>query len=100
MRAWQRYTLISVLKELGFDNDMIQAATDKINSQMPDADGFIEISVRVEKHSDQLYAYRKDTDEFLAQGQDIEQLKVLIGQKVRRSVRLIITDEDGADLVR
>jgi len=100
MRAWHKHTLILTLKELGFDTDMIREATDRINSRLPDADGMIEISIKLEQHGGQLYAYRKDTSEFLAQAPNLEQLKTVIGHNLKHSVRLIIADEDGADLVR
>jgi hypothetical protein len=100
MKAWQRYNLIATLKELGFDIDMIREVTDIINSQLADADGMIEIPITLEQHGGQLYAYRKDTSEFLAQAPDLEQLKTAVGLKLKHSVRLVIADEDGADLVR
>jgi DNA-binding transcriptional MerR regulator len=100
MRAWQRYNLIATLKELGFDIDMIQDATDRLNSQLADVDDMIELPITLEQHSGQLYAYRKDTSEFLAQAPDIEQLKAAIGQKLNHSVRLVIAEGDGADLVQ
>lgn len=100
MRAFHRHNTVQILQELDIDTDTLKKVTAKIKSGYPGEDGFIEISIRLERHSDQLYAYRKDTDEFLAQAPDLEQLKTAIGQKVRHSVRLVINDEDGADLVQ
>lgn len=100
MKAWHRYNLLVILNEIGFDTDKIREATARLNSQQTNTDGMIDIAITVEQHDGQLYAYRKDTSEFLAQAPNLEQLKTVIGLQLKHSVRLIIADEDGADLVR
>lgn len=100
MKLWHRHNLIVTLNEIGFDTDMIREATARLNRQLPTTDHMIDIVITVEQHDGQLYAYRKDTSEFLAQAPNLEQLKTVIGLQLKHSVRLIIADEDGADLVR
>lgn len=57
------------------------------------------VEIRLEQHGDLIYAYRKDNDLFLAQGRDRAELIERIGQRIN-NVRLIIAEDDGADLIR
>ena len=58
-----------------------------------------DVAIKVESHSGHLYAYRKDTNEFLAQGQDKDSLLAAI-KDLPIEGRVVITEEDGAELVR
>lgn len=100
MRAFQRHTTVQTLKELNLDTDTLRKVTDKIKSEYPGEDGYVEIRIKVEQQGDQIYAYRKDTDEFLGQAANAEELKDVIAKKVKRAVRLVIAEEDGADYVQ
>jgi hypothetical protein len=56
-------------------------------------DGLERIEIKVEKHSETLYAFRKDNDQFLGQGTSREDLIAAMGQKMK-NVRLIIVEGD------
>ena len=58
------------------------------------------ISIRIEKHNNTLYAYRKDTEEFLGQGTDKDELLDRLNTKFANGAHLIVTEEDGAKLVK
>lgn len=100
MRAFQKHSVVEALKELNLDTDTLRKVTDKIKSEHPGEDGFIEIRIKIEQQGDQIYAYRKDTNEFLGQARNSEELKDVIAQKVKRAVRLNIAEEDGAEHVQ
>lgn len=59
-----------------------------------------EIKIRVEQDGSQLYAYRKDTSEFLGQGTDKEALIARLTEQFPAGARLVLTDEDGAALIK
>ena len=51
------------------------------------------IEIKVEKHSNTLYAFRKDNDQFLGQGASREDLIAAMGKHMK-NVRLIIVEGD------
>ena len=59
-----------------------------------------EIHIRIEQDGAQLYAYRKDTSEFIGQGTDREALLIRLTQQFPSGARLVLTDEDGAELIK
>jgi hypothetical protein len=58
-----------------------------------------EMEIRIEQHAGQLYAYRVEDDQFMGQGTDRESLIKRIAEDVN-DVRLIIRDENGANLLK
>jgi hypothetical protein len=59
-----------------------------------------EIHIRIEQDGAQLYAYRKDTSEFIGQGTDREALLIRLTQQFPSGARLVLTDEDGAEHIK
>jgi hypothetical protein len=57
------------------------------------------VEIRLEQMGDQIYAYRKDNDTFLAQGHDRAELIDRISKRIN-NVKLIIAEDDGAGLIR
>ena len=60
---------------------------------------FPDLEVTIEQHSNTLYAFRKDTAEFLAQGATRDELIKMISEKVS-NVTLVIAEADGAALIK
>jgi len=60
---------------------------------------FPDLEVTIEQHSNTLYAFRKDTAEFLAQGATRDELIEMISKKVS-NVTLVIAEADGAALIK
>ena len=98
----QEYFMIGLLKhllsDLGVSNEqLIKVAKDsakllgpeyedrinEIEAKAKDIDGFEQIEIKVEKHGEMLYAFRKDNDQFLGQGTDKESLVEAMTHRVR-----------------
>lgn len=58
------------------------------------------IEIRIEQHNNTLYAYRKDTEEFLGQGSDKDALLKRLVLQFPTGARLVLTEEDGAALIK
>ena len=57
------------------------------------------IEIKVERHGEVLYAFRKDNNQFLAQGADIEALTKIVAERFS-NVNFILRSGDGAELVK
>lgn len=75
-------------EELGQDTSMF----DEEESELPT------VHIKIEKHNDTLYAFRKDNDEFMGQGGTKEELILRLAEK-QKEVRLIVDQADGAEFV-
>jgi hypothetical protein len=69
---------------------IIQQQLDQLESHV-DAAGLEQIDIKVEKHNDTLYAYRKDTNEFLGQGSSKDALIEAMSQRMK-NVRLTVVE--------
>jgi len=97
-------TFAHILAELGITDKQMRELATKHNFTLPenaadessgvDSDLPI-VEIKVEKHNGTLYVFRKDTDEFLGQGTDVESLIRRMGEKLS-NVRLSISEEDGS----
>ena len=105
--AVNRAVFKSLLDELGIKNkDLIELAR-KNGMEIPGVttahaatgDDLEEIEIKLETHSGMIYAFRKDNDQFLGQGSDREQLISRLKERLTQ-VRLIVSQEDGAALIR
>jgi hypothetical protein len=63
------------------------------------ADEFPKLEIKVEQHGEFMFAYRKDSGLFLAQGKTRDELIAMISQKVA-NVTLVIAEADGAMLIK
>jgi aspartokinase len=71
----------------------------EINQEEGKTDEFPKLEIKIEQHGDRMYAYRKDTGLFLAQGKTREELIAMITEKVA-NVTLVISEADGAGLIK
>jgi hypothetical protein len=71
----------------------------EINGDEKSEQEFPNLEITIEQHSNTLYAFRKDTDQFLAQGTNREELIDMISKKVS-NVTLVIAEADGAALIK
>jgi hypothetical protein len=95
-----------ILNDLGVKNEQLRKlATDvgvelpAVNQNTQDGDTLTPLEVTLEQHQGVIYAYRKDTKQFLGQGTDREGLIDSISKRMT-DVRLIIDTADGADLLQ
>jgi len=91
----------SILDDLGVTSEQLKELRAKVTKE-PESATEPEIEIRLETHLGQIYAYRKDTEEFLAQGDNRELLVSNLIERFARGqgARLIIREQDGADLIK
>ena len=70
---------------------------DLIQSQAPQRDSIVE--VKLEQHGGQIYAFRKDNDQFLGQGVDRDTLIARLNQTMKPCT-VNVAREDGAELLQ
>jgi hypothetical protein len=92
-----------ILNDLGVTNDQLRKLAQDIDFEVPStapaADALTPLEITLEQHQGVIYAYRKDNNQFLGQGTDQTTLVDSISKRMR-DVRLIIDQQDGADLLR
>mgnify|MGYP000356054545 CR=1 FL=1 len=79
-------------------NKLIAHWKPQMDPEDSSADDLEEIRIKIERHSDTLYAFRKDNDQFLGQGATREELIERLGEKFT-NVRLLVNKEDGAEFI-
>lgn len=94
-----RAMMARAMKELGITEDDLVKLTEKMTqSEDAENDGFDVIDIKIEQHNGALYAFRKDNDAFLGQGDSREDLINRLAEKMK-NVRLLISKEDGGELI-
>jgi hypothetical protein len=78
---------------------MMKDLQKEINTEEGRTDEFPKLEIKIEQHGDLMFAYRKDTGLFLAQGKTREELITMISEKVT-NVTLVIAEADGAALIK
>lgn len=97
--AINHLTFREILKDLKItEEDLRRLRLDKFPEE-PEESSRPEVEITVEQHHGQLYAYRKDTDEFLGQGTDRDALVARIAEKHKGTVFRVPKDS-GADLLK
>jgi hypothetical protein len=95
-----------ILTDLGVKNEQLRKLAENVGVELPavnqntaDGNELTPLEITLEQHQGVLYAYRKDTKQFLGQGTDREGLIDSISKRMT-DVRLIIDSADGADLLQ
>jgi hypothetical protein len=95
-----------ILNDLGVkDQQLLKLAQDidpdfsAVNASTDSGDSLTPLEITLEQHQGVLYAYRKDNSQFLGQGTDQTTLVNSISKRMD-NVRLIIDQQDGADLLQ
>jgi hypothetical protein len=71
----------------------------EIDTEEGKASEFPNLEIKIEQHGELMFAYRKDSGLFLAQGKTRDELIAMISEKVS-NVTLVIAEADGAALVK
>lgn len=92
-----------MFRRLGVTPDQLERVMADLKKEInqeesPQTEDFPRVEIRIEQHGEQLYAFRKDNDEFLGQGATKEALIERMGEKLR-NVRLVVSKEDGLELL-
>lgn len=95
-----------ILNDLGVKNSQLRKLAQDAGVQLPEepavdpaGNQLTPLEIVLEQHQGVLYAYRKDNSQFLGQGTDRASLIESISRRMT-DVRLIIDQEDGADLLQ
>jgi hypothetical protein len=95
-----------ILTDLGVKNEQLRKLAENVGVELPavnqnaaDGNELTPLEITLEQHQGVIYAYRKDTKQFLGQGTDREGLIDSISKRMD-NVRLIIDQQDGADLLQ
>jgi hypothetical protein len=81
--------LMGIMKDLRKEIDTEEGVTEE----------FPKLEIKVEQHGELMFAYRKDSGLFLAQGKTRDELIAMITDKVS-NVTLVIAEADGAALIK
>ena len=99
---WMRISFAELIKELDITPEQLRAVMIRngidpasITAETPKA----VLEIRVEQHQGVLFAYRTDTEEFLGQGANQDDLVKSIASRMR-DVRLVISENNGAELLQ
>ena len=90
-----------MFRRLGVTPDQLEQVLQDLQKEVNAEEGKdtrTEITIKVEQHGTQLYVFRKDTDEFLGQGKDHNEILSIL-QKKFKGVKFSVTEEDGAGLL-
>jgi hypothetical protein len=81
--------LLTIMKDLQKEINLEEGRTEE----------FPKLEIKVEQHGEFMFAYRKDSGLFLAQGKTRDELIAMITEKVS-NVTLVIAEADGAKLIK
>lgn len=102
-RVFFRMILGEVLKDLGIKPADLRKLREKLEREITeDSDESAEpelIQIRIEQHQGQLYAYRKDTEQFVGQSSTAEGLQREIRSRFKDTVKFIVDKAEGGDLL-
>lgn len=90
----------SILNDLGVTTEQLMKLKRKLDTDSEEEVTENVIEVKLEQHNGQIYAFRKDNDQFLGQGADRDALIKHLDHTFARGARLIIREADGAELVK
>jgi hypothetical protein len=97
-------TFKHILEDLGVTNKQLTGLISSddipdVNQNAADGAQLTPLEITLEQHQGVIYAYRKDNKQFLGQGTDQQGLIDSISKRMT-DVRLIIDQQDGADLLQ
>ena len=91
------------LSENNTKRQLKKYVTDKMEAANAEPD-YERIQIRVEKHGEQLLAYRVDNNMFLSQSTSgkelVEQLKEMFVNNSNRPISIVIHPDDGAEYIQ
>jgi hypothetical protein len=92
---FNRWVFSMLLQQLGITHETMLKLADDL-AKTPDEAA---IRIRLEQEQGQIYAYRKDTAEFLGQGTDADTLLARLNENMQ-PCRVVVEQADGADLLQ
>lgn len=96
-----------ILKDLKIGPENLKPLAEKYNMKMTKIEKDEEteeemevVEVKIEEHHGSLYAFRKDNDKFLGQGNNREELIERLRYEFSGTVKMVVNKDDGADLIK
>jgi acyl transferase domain-containing protein len=92
--------LTDLLQRAGVTAEDLEKAIDKLSTEIDETpDSTTKVYVRVERVNEQIFMFRKDTNEFLAQGTTARDLLDALTKRFK-DMEFTVTKEDGAELLK
>lgn len=98
-----------ILQDLGVTNEQLLRLKERAELELADLQAEFDktkaepeypvIEVKLEQHQGQIYAFRKDTDQFMGQGPDRESLLKRLAEQ-NSNFTMVVAKEDGAELIK
>ena len=92
--------LSDILQRAGVTPERLEQINADMEKEVNGEEDNGSIEIRIEQHSGVLYAYRKDTEEFIGQGTDKEALLARLVDKFPTGARLVVDEANGAQLIK
>lgn len=99
------YTMAEMFRKAGITNKELDKFINHWKDDLDekeeveiDENGYEVVPIKIEQHGEVLYAFRKEDDQFLGQGDSKESLIRRLGEKLV-GIRLVIEEGDGAELI-
>ena len=90
-----------LLKTVGVTESDLRKAIIKLQSEQPGSEEALPgVEVRVEQVGDQLYVYRLDTEEFLCQGANRDDIVNCLATRFHKDFKIIVSEEHGAQYLK
>ena len=87
-----------LLRRAGVTPEKLESVMADLQKEINDEVKDPEINIKIEAVNGQLYVYRKETSEFLAQGTNYDEILGILKSKFT-DVKFAVTKEDGAELL-
>lgn len=99
---FNRWIFGMILDRLGVDHKRLKELARDMAEEAgePQTEPHTELLIKLEQHNGVIYAYKKDNNQFLAQGTDVDALIAHLDHTFANGARLIVREADGADLLR
>ena len=90
-----------LLKTVGVTESDLRQAITKLQGEQPGSEPALPgVEVRVEQVGDQLYVYRLDTEEFLCQGANRDNIVNCLATRFHKDFKIIVSEEHGAQYLK
>lgn len=93
---FHRWIFGKVLDRMGISREQLQSLADDLEDEVPQNAAW---PVRLELHNGVIFAYHKDTEEFIAQGNDKQSLLAAMLARFPTEEKFRISIVEGADLL-
>jgi hypothetical protein len=100
--VFNRWIFSQVLERLGVDHKRLKKLAHELESEVtePQEQQTTQLLIKLEEHNGVIFAYNRETMQFLAQGTDANALIKHLDLTFANGARLIVREADGAELLQ